>query len=271
VTRRSIAVTIAGSDPSGGAGIQADLKTFSALGVYGATVITALTAQNTHGVQGVHAVPPEFVAAQFDSVAADLAIDAVKTGMLANAEIVMAVAGRLRVLRDVPVVVDPVMVSTSGHLLLEPDAIAAMKQVLFPLATLITPNLEEAARLTGRPRAETLDQMADQGALLLGTGCGSVLVKGGHASGGRAVDVLVTKGHVRLLDAERVDTPHTHGTGCTLSAAVAAGLARGVPLGRAVDDAKSYLTAALRSGRDLGVGTGHGPVDHLYRCDRDCS
>jgi len=262
--RTPIALTIAGSDSSGGAGIQADLKTFSAFGVYGASVLTALTAQNTTGVQGVLAIPPAFVTAQMESVFADLRLDSIKTGMLANAAIVKAVATALAGLPTVPVVIDPVMVATSGDLLLEPDAVAAISGLLLPRGDLVTPNLPEAARLSGEPEAASVDAMARQGRIILGNGARAVLVKGGHGGGDDAIDVLVTHDGVRVFSGRRVSTPHAHGTGCTLSSAIAALLARGLGLTDAVSRAKTYVRLALEAGRDLGVGHGHGPVDHLY-------
>jgi hydroxymethylpyrimidine/phosphomethylpyrimidine kinase len=260
-----IALTIAGSDSSGGAGIQADLKTFSALGVYGASVITALTAQNTLGVSGVLATPAAFVVAQLEAVLGDLRVGAIKTGMLANAGIVQAVVEALdRLAPHVPLIVDPVMVATSGDRLLEPDAVALVKDVLCARAALITPNLAEAAVLTGRSEARSVEQMADQGALLLGTGCKAVLIKGGHSQNEEASDVLVMKGYVRVLSSPRIATAHTHGTGCTLSAAICAFVARGDALGLAVEQAKAYLQQALVAGCNLNIGSGRGPVDHLF-------
>ena len=259
-----IALTIAGSDSSGGAGIQADLKTFSAFGVYGASVLTALTAQNTRGVQGVEPVRPAFVEAQLASVLDDLDVRAIKTGMLANSAIVSAVAGALARVPAIPVVVDPVMVATSGDSLLAADAIAALKGELLPRATLVTPNLPEAAALLGVCVATSEGETIEQARAIAQFGSRAVLVKGGHGHGAEAVDILVAGGTVLRLAAPRIDTPHTHGTGCTLSAAIAALLARGAGLEEAVRRAKAYVSAALGSGRDLGVGHGNGPVDHLY-------
>lgn len=260
----AIALTIAGSDSSGGAGIQADLKTFSAFGVYGASVITALTAQNTLGVQGIETVPAAFVAEQLRSVLTDLDVDAVKTGMLANAEIVAVVASALRSAAR-PLVVDPVMVATSGDVLLAPEAVEAIKSDLLPLATLVTPNLPEAAILLGSRRARSEEEMVAQGKALLGaTGCRAVLIKGGHGVGDNATDILVSKAGVERFVRPRVATPHAHGTGCTLSAAIAALLSQGVTLAEAVDRAKTYVWEGLRHGRGLGIGKGRGPVDHLF-------
>jgi hydroxymethylpyrimidine/phosphomethylpyrimidine kinase len=266
--RIPIALTIAGSDSSGGAGIQADLKTFSAFGVYGASVLTALTAQNTRGVQGVEPVRPEFVEAQIASVLDDLDVRAIKTGMLATCAIVSAVAAALARVPDIPVVVDPVMVATSGDRLLAPDAIAAYKGELFPRATLVTPNLPEAAALLGVGVAGSEDEAIRQARAIATFGSRAVLVKGGHGHGAAAVDILASGEGVVRLTAPRVETPHTHGTGCTLSAAIAALLARGEGLETAVRRAKAFVSAAIAAGRELGVGHGNGPVDHLYAIRR---
>jgi hydroxymethylpyrimidine/phosphomethylpyrimidine kinase len=259
-----IALTIAGSDSSGGAGIQADLKTFSAFGVYGASVITALTAQNTVDVTAVEPVAASFVVAQMDAVLGDLAVGAVKTGMLANAAIVEAVAHRLGDGARRPLVVDPVMVATSGDVLIAPDAVDALKRRLFPLALLITPNLPEAACLLDAREATSEAEVTAQAKALLAFGCGAVLLKGGHGSTKEAVDVLCDATGVERFVRPRVDTRHTHGTGCTLSAAIAALLAQGVGLREAVGRAKAFVWQALYEGRALGVGHGNGPVDHLF-------
>ncbi|NOU04725.1 MAG: bifunctional hydroxymethylpyrimidine kinase/phosphomethylpyrimidine kinase [Hyphomicrobiaceae bacterium] len=263
-------LTIAGSDSSGGAGIQADLKTFTALGVYGASVVTALTAQNTVGVQGVHVVPVAFVVQQIESCISDLNVCAIKTGMLATAEIVRAVAQRLALTPDIPVVVDPVMVATSGDALLSPDAVVAYQADLFPKAVLITPNLHEAARLLDGAVARSLDEAAAQAKALLRFGSGAVLIKGGHfdASDREAIDVLVTADGVTMIKGPRIATVNTHGTGCTLSAAIAAQLAKGLALEDAVVAGKAFLGAALAAGTGLRFGAGHGPVDHLYAIKR---
>lgn len=260
---RPIALTIAGSDPSGGAGIQADLKTFSALGVYGASVVTALTAQNTRGVSGVMKVPADFIRAQFAAVAGDLSIAAAKTGMLANAETVLTVADLLKGASLANLVVDPVMVATSGDALLECEAIAALREVLIPLAALITPNLHEAARLLDRPVAETEDEARDQAESLLRFGASAVLVKGGHGTGDEAADFLATAKGVHRFAKPRLATRNTHGTGCTLAAAITAGLATGLGFTESVRAAKDFLWLALRSGADMKIGSGNGPVDHL--------
>jgi hydroxymethylpyrimidine/phosphomethylpyrimidine kinase len=267
-SRTPIALTVAGSDSSGGAGIQADLKTFSAFGVYGASVITALTAQNTRGVQAVEAVSAGFVAAQLDSVFCDLAVDAIKTGMLADAEIVEAVARVLHAEPQLPLVVDPVMVATSGDVLLKPEAIGAVRSALIPLATLITPNLAEAALLLDTGKAESEAEMRDQACALLGLGCRAVLLKGGHGTGDQVLDVLADATGVKTFASPRVATPHTHGTGCTLSAAIVALLAQGAALADAVRRAKAYVWHGLQAGCTLGVGGGRGPVDHLFAIRR---
>ena len=264
----AVALTIAGSDCSGGAGIQADLKTFSAFGVYGASVITALTAQNTRGVSAVEPVAASFVVAQIEAVLGDLAAGAIKTGMLANAGIVEAVAGALRSGPACPLVVDPVMVATSGDILLAPDAVDAVKRALVPLATIITPNLAEAACLLGVSVAGSEAQAVAQAKALLALGCEAVLVKGGHGSGEAAVDILCDSAGIERFARPRIDTPHTHGTGCTLSAAIAALMAQGAGLREAVGRAKTFVWEALAHGRALGIGKGRGPVDHLFAIRR---
>jgi hydroxymethylpyrimidine/phosphomethylpyrimidine kinase len=264
----AIALTIAGSDSSGGAGIQADLKTFSAFGVYGASVITALTAQNTRGVQGIETVSAAFVAKQLHSVLSDLTVGAIKTGMLVNAEIVQTVAIALRAAPSRHLVVDPVMVATSGDVLLAPEAVHALQNDLIPLATLITPNLPEAAILLGAKQAATEAEIVAQAEALRATGCGAVLIKGGHGTGRDAVDIFVGVSGVERLVRSRVDTPHSHGTGCTLSAAITALLAQGEGLLEAVVRAKAYVWEGLRHGRRLDVGRGRGPIDHLFAIRR---
>jgi hydroxymethylpyrimidine/phosphomethylpyrimidine kinase len=260
-----VVLTIAGSDSSGGAGIQADLKTFTALGVYGASVLTALTAQNTRGVSAIHPVPAHFVTQQIDAVAGDLRVAAVKTGMLYARDTVLAVVEGVRRHALSPLVVDPVMVATSGDMLLEPDAVEAVRRELLPLADIITPNLQEAARLLHLSEAADEAEMRAQAIALLALGPKAVLLKGGHGSGREAVDILVTSDAppVRLA-LPRIDTPNTHGTGCTLSAAIAAGLARGDSITDAVAAAKRFVHDALNAGRNLKIGRGSGPVDHLH-------
>jgi hydroxymethylpyrimidine/phosphomethylpyrimidine kinase len=261
-----IAVTIAGSDSSGGAGIQADLKTFAALRVYGASVITALTAQNTRGVQAIHDVPADFVAAQIDSVFSDLTVGAVKIGMLSQVATIEAVAaGLARHAGTIPIVLDPVMVATSGDRLISEAAVEALRRHLLPLADLVTPNLPETATLIGEPTAETENAAVAQGRRLLAIGARAVLVKGGHGEGEESVDHLMSAdGTLRRFAAPRVRTRNTHGTGCTLSSAVAAGLARGLPMVEAVAQAKRYVTAAIAGADRVAVGNGHGPVHHFH-------
>ena len=261
----AIAVTIAGSDSSGGAGIQADLKTFSALGVYGASVIAALTAQNTKGVRAVLDVPPAFVTAQMDAVFSDLAVGAVKIGMLGNAAVVAAVAAGLARHSHIPVVLDPVMVATSGERLLTPDAVEALREKLVPLALVVTPNLPEAAALVDAPQAATEDEMVRQAERLLASGAKAVPMKGGHGKGAQSADLLVTATATVRFAAARIATGNTHGTGCTLAAAIAAGLAKGEDLSAAVRAAKDYVTAAIAAADHLGVGHGRGPVHHFHR------
>jgi hydroxymethylpyrimidine/phosphomethylpyrimidine kinase len=260
----AIAVTIAGSDSGGGAGIQADLKTFSALGVYGASVITALTAQNTLGVQGIHDIPADFITAQIDSVFSDLAIGAVKIGMLSQASVIETVAAGLDRHKARNIVLDPVMVATSGDRLLNPDAVSALRNVLIPRAALVTPNLLEAAALLDQPVARDEDDMLAQGQALIARGAKAVLMKGGHGQGERSTDLLVSPAGVVRLDAPRLYTRNTHGTGCTLSSAVAAGLAKGFSLGQAVSEAKDYVSAAIAAADRLSIGKGHGPTHHFH-------
>jgi hydroxymethylpyrimidine/phosphomethylpyrimidine kinase len=261
----AIAVTIAGSDSSGGAGIQADLKTFGGVGVYGASVITALTAQNTRGVSAIHAVPPDFVTAQIDAVFGDLAVGAVKLGMLANAGIIAAVAIGLERHRQSNIVLDPVMLATSGDRLLAPDAVDQLRRLLIPKALVLTPNLPEAAALLDTELAEDEAVMRHQAHRLLKLGAKAVLIKGGHDTGPESIDLLVEPGTTTRLSAERIDTRNTHGTGCTLSAAIAAGIANGQTLMDAVRGAKSYITAAIAAADRLSIGSGHGPVHHFHR------
>jgi hydroxymethylpyrimidine/phosphomethylpyrimidine kinase len=259
-----IAVTIAGSDSGGGAGIQADLKTFSALGVYGASVVTALTAQNTAGVSGIHDVPPDFIAAQMDAVFSDLNVAAVKVGMLSQPAVIETVAQRLDHWRAANIVLDPVMVATSGDRLLTPAAIDVLKRVLIPRALVITPNLPEAAALLDLPLAETEAAMREQGERLLTLGARAVLIKGGHGEGAESVDLLVEPTCCTRLAAVRILTRNTHGTGCTLSSALAAGLAKGMELAAAVTEAKTFVSAAIAGSQRLVVGSGHGPVHHFH-------
>ena len=261
----AIALTIAGSDSSGGAGIQADLKTFAAHQVYGASVLVALTAQNTRGVSAIHAVPRDFVTAQIDAVFEDLDVSAVKIGMLATAELIETVATALVRHRARHIVVDPVMIAASGARLLETDAVAAIQKHLFPIATVITPNLPEAAALLGTSEATTDAMIEDQAQALAALGAANVLLKGGHGGGGTSSDLLLLSGGARQrFKAPRVRTRNTHGTGCTLSSAIAAGLARGMDLPEAVGHAKTYISAAIAAADEVQVGSGHGPVHHFH-------
>lgn len=261
----SKALTIAGSDSGGGAGVQADLKTFSALGVYGASVITAITAQNTRTVTAVSEVSPEVVAAQIDAVLADIPVDAIKVGMLFSTGIIGVVAHRLRSFFS-PVVVDPVMVAKSGDALLEDAAVAALAAQILPAAALLTPNLPEAARLLGTREAASVAEMAEQGAALRALGAGAVLVKGGHGTGQICTDVLVTgEGDPVLIEAPRQPTANTHGTGCSYSSAIAAEIAQGRPLADAVRAAHGWLQGAIAAADVLEVGSGRGPVHHFHR------
>ncbi len=259
-----IALTIAGSDSSGGAGIQADLKSFAALGVYGASVITALTAQNTRGVTGIHQVPADFVTAQIDAVFGDLAVGAVKIGMVADLAVIDAIAAGLRKWSPKHIVLDPVMVATSGDRLLAAEAVDALRKKLIPLASLITPNMPEAAALLDESVAADEAAIESQGRRLLAMGCPAVLIKGGHGQGAESIDYLVTGSGAIALAAPRIATRNTHGTGCSLSSAVAAGLAKGEDLETAVRNAKAWVSAAIAAADRLGVGHGHGPIHHFH-------
>ncbi|PIE60635.1 MAG: bifunctional hydroxymethylpyrimidine kinase/phosphomethylpyrimidine kinase [Desulfobulbus propionicus] len=258
-------LTIAGSDSGGGAGIQADLKSISANGCYAMSVITALTAQNTVGVSAIHPVPVPFVTEQIEAVLSDIGADAVKIGMLFSPELITAVAEGLKKFNMTNVVVDPVMVATSGDKLLQDDAIEALKKELLPLADIITPNLPEASVLLEREitNLEMLDQAAQD---LCKLGCKSVLIKGGHLEGQPSDDSLFihTQQKTMTFPAKRIATNNTHGTGCTLSSAIAAHLARGCDLSEAVQQAKQYITGAIEAGAAYTIGKGHGPVHHFY-------
>lgn len=254
------ALTIAGSDSSGGAGIQADLKTFTVFRVYGMTAVSAVTVQNTCGVSGVHALPPTVVRRQIEAVVTDIGVDAAKTGMLANRAVIAAVAGAVRDLGIAPLVVDPVMVAESGASLLEEDARRALRDEMLPLAALVTPNLSEAAALLDMPVATVAD-MHEAARRLVALGAVAALVKGGHLAGPEAIDVLYTAGGAQELRSARISTRHTHGTGCMLAAAITAGLARRRPLVDAVGEAKRFVTAAIRAG--LALGAGGGPANPL--------
>ena len=260
-----VALTIAGSDSSGGAGIQADLKTFAALGVYGASVITALTAQNTLRVSGIHHVPAEFVTAQISAVFSDLAVGAVKIGMVAQLATIDAIAAGLKRWSPKHVVLDPVMVATSGDRLLAADAIAALCAKLIPFASVITPNLPEAAALLDEPVAASEAAIEDQGKRLLAMGCRAVLIKGGHGQGAESIDYLIDASGGVTLAAPRIATRNTHGTGCTFSAAIAAYLAKGEGLETAVRNAKAWISAAISAADRFSVGHGHGPIHHFHR------
>lgn len=263
-------LSIAGSDPSGGAGIQADLKAFSARGVYGMAVLTALTAQNTQGVSAIHALPADFVAAQLEAIFADIRVDAIKIGMIANAAIAHSIADVLESRgAGIPIVLDPVMVAKGGAPLLQEDANAAIIDRLLPLAAIVTPNLPEAAVLLGGPVATDRDQMAAQAQGLLACGPAAVLVKGGHLDGDDSPDVLAEGSGFTWYEGRRTKTRNTHGTGCTLSSAIAAELSKGVPATEAVAVAKAYLATAIAAADSLEVGHGHGPVHHFREFWKD--
>ena len=263
-----IALTIAGSDSSGGAGIQADLKTFAAFSVYGASVITALTAQNTLGVSAIQDVPAEFVTAQIDAVFSDLDVSAVKIGMVAQRTVIDAIVIGLERWSPKHIVLDPVMVATSGDRLLAPDAVEALRTKLIPRARIVTPNLPEAAALLNQPVVETEADVEQQGRLLLAMGCGAVLIKGGHGHGAESIDYLFSASGVMAFRSPRIATKNTHGTGCSLSSAIAAGLTKGDDLETAVGKAKAYISAAIAAADRLGVGQGHGPIHHFHAFDR---
>jgi hydroxymethylpyrimidine/phosphomethylpyrimidine kinase len=262
VAARPVALTIAGSDSGGGAGIQADLKTFEAFGVWGTSALTGVTAQNTRGVQQALVLPPDLVRAQIASVAGDLGVGAAKTGMLGSAAVVRAVAEAVKELAIGPLVIDPVLVTSHGELLLEPDAVAVLRDHLLPLATLVTPNLPEASALLGHPVDS--ESAMEAAAIELGAlGPAAVLVKGGHLSGQRAPDVLWAGGEIRWLDGPRLAGRYSHGTGCTLSAAVCAQLATGTDLYTACSEGKTFVAGAIAHGADVGQGVG--PVDPGWR------
>lgn len=260
-----IALTIAGSDSGGGAGIQADLKTFAANGVYGASVIAALTAQNTKGVTAIHDVPADFITAQIDAVFADFNVAAVKIGMLSQVPAIKAVAAGLTRHKARSIVLDPVMVATSGDRLLAQDAVEALRSELLPMALVVTPNLHEAAALTGSDFAPDERAMEAQARAILSLGPQWVLIKGGHGETDESVDLLIGQGEVIRLAARRIDTKNTHGTGCTLSSAIAAELAKGADLVAAARAAKEYVTGAIAAADRLQVGHGHGPLNHFYK------
>ena len=255
-------LTIAGSDSGGGAGIQADLKTFAALGCYGMTAITALTAQNTVGVQAIHAVPAEFLRAQLQSVLEDIGVDAIKIGMLHTPEVVRTVSWAIDHYGLDRVVLDPVMVATSGDRLIAEETVDVLVRELFPRATVVTPNLDEAALLIGRP-IEGAHALEDAGRSLLALGARAALVKGGHLAGDEVVDLLVQPGMDSLrLSSARIASRNVHGTGCTLSSAIAAHLAQGMALDQAVQRARAYILRAIAEGAQVRTGHGHGPLNH---------
>ena len=263
-----IALTIAGSDSGGGAGVQADLKAFSALGVYGASVLTAITAQNTVTVSAVHEVPADIVGAQITAVLGDLDVDSIKIGMLFSVPIIKVVAECLDAFKG-KVILDPVMIAKSGDALLQADAVEAMKTYMLPRADLLTPNLPEAAGLLGTAEAQDLTQAQAQGAALLDLGPRAVLMKGGHSAGDICTDLLISgdNGARRIdrFEAPRVPTHNTHGTGCTYSASIAAYVARGMTLSEATKAAHTYLQGAIGAADTLQIGSGHGPVHHFYQ------
>ncbi|MFM2422918.1 MAG: bifunctional hydroxymethylpyrimidine kinase/phosphomethylpyrimidine kinase, partial [Pseudomonadota bacterium] len=246
-------------------GIQADLKTFSALGCYGASAITAITAQNTLGVSAIHDCPPDIVRAQINDVLSDLDVKAIKIGMLSRVETIVAVAECLKAYPHIPVVLDPVMVATSGDALLAPEAERAIVEHLFPLALLITPNLAEAARLTGTPIAETEEDRIAQADQLAQMGAPHILIKGGHGNDAEAVDLLFRGEEITKFASPRIDTKNTHGTGCTLSSAIAANIAMGLDIIEAVQNAKDYVYGAIEASDRLAVGRGNGPTHHFYQ------
>jgi hydroxymethylpyrimidine/phosphomethylpyrimidine kinase len=257
-------LTIAGSDSGGGAGIQADLKTFAALGCYGTSAITAITVQNTVGVSDIHYLPATVVVGQIKAVLDDIKPAAIKIGMIGQPEVVLAIAALLRAYPDIPVVLDPVMVSSSGRSLLNEETISILQQELFPLVTLLTPNLDEAAVLSGIP-VNNIDDMQTAAAKILQTGCNAVLVKGGHLSGTQLYDVYLDKsGREHIIRSEAITTNNTHGTGCTLSSAIAAFLARGEELITAIENASNYMHLAIAAGSVVKTGEGHGPVNHFF-------
>ena len=265
--RYTTVLAIAGSDSGGGAGIQADLKTFAAHGCYGATAITAITAQNTLGVAAIHALPVEIVTAQIEAVLSDIGADAVKIGMLFSPELVRAVAESLRRFAVKNIVLDPIMAAQSGKELLQHEAFAALKEELIPLATLITPNLPEAAALLGQDSIGVAEEMAEAARVLTRLGCSNVLVKGGHLPGHRRDDVLYRgeKDQLINLPGTVIVTRNNHGTGCTLSSAIAARLALGQDMETAVRAAKGYINGAIAAGSAYQIGQGHGPVQHFFR------
>lgn len=264
MTKYISVLTIAGSDSGGGAGIQADLKTFSALGCFGTSTITAITVQNTLGVTGIHSIPPEIVAGQIRAVMDDIQPAAIKIGMIHSPELALAIAETLLLYPHVPVVLDPVMVATSGDRLIESSTINILKEKLFPLVTLVTPNLDEAGILADMS-LHHLSDMHKAADRILQTGCNAVLVKGGHLAGKELFDVYKDQqNNVHIISSQHIDTVNTHGTGCTLSAAIAAYLARGEKLVTAINKASEYIHAAIAAGQHVRTGKGHGPLNHFF-------
>ncbi|MBW1893444.1 MAG: bifunctional hydroxymethylpyrimidine kinase/phosphomethylpyrimidine kinase [Deltaproteobacteria bacterium] len=259
-------LTIAGSDSSGGAGIQADLKTFAALGCYGMSVITALTAQNTRGVTAIHAVPLDFIEAQVKAVFSDIKPDAVKTGMLLSADIIELVAGLLKKYNPPNIVIDPVMIAQSGDRLIDDNAVEATKTLLLPIADMVTPNIPEAAALLNK-RIQSIDDIKPAASELSGFGCKNVLIKGGHADDTDCTDVFFTavQKQYTYFSEKRITTKNNHGTGCTLASAIASFLAKGETMENSVKHAKQYITGAIKAGAPYAIGKGHGPVHHFYR------
>lgn len=262
--RYASVLTIAGSDSGGGAGIQADIKTISALGCYAASAVTAITVQNTLGVSGIHDIPPDIVQAQIHAVMQDIAPAAIKIGMLRTAGTAAAVAEALQHYPQVPVVLDPVMVASSGNRLMNEETITLLRRSLFPLATLVTPNLDEAAVLTGNAVTK-LEEMEAAAKIILGSGCQAVLIKGGHLAGEKLHDLLLQQNGVQVFTADYIDSRNTHGTGCTLSSAIAAYLAQGQTVADAVAHAKNYITTAIEAGKDVITGKGRGPLNHFVQ------
>lgn len=259
-----VVLSIAGSDSGGGAGIQADLKTFSALGCYGASAITAVTVQNTLGVSNIHSIPPDIVAGQIDAVMSDLRPGAVKIGMVHNADLIKSISGALRHYQDIPLVLDPVMISTSGHRLIEHNTLSVLMDELFPLCTLITPNLHEAEILSG-VKITDQESMKLAAEKVLKLKCGAVLIKGGHLPGERLFDVYRgTDGRELVFESEHINSQNTHGTGCSLSSAIAAYLCRDYPLESAIQYAIDYVGKAIAAGADVKAGEGHGPLNHFF-------
>jgi hydroxymethylpyrimidine/phosphomethylpyrimidine kinase len=261
MTRPPTAMTVAGSDSGGGAGVQADLKTFAALGVYGTSAITAVTAQNTQGVAAIHEVPTDVIAAQIQAIISDIRVDAVKTGMLSSSAIIETVVVELERHGVTQLVVDPVMVAKGGDRLLREDAVDALRNRLLPLAAVVTPNMPEAEVLAGVP-VRTLEDAREAAKRIVALGAKTVVVKGGHMEDGDAVDTFYDSRDFQEFSAPRIDTKNTHGTGCTFASAIAAGLAKGLDTLTSVAQAKAYVTEAIRA--SLEIGTGHGPLDHFY-------